>query len=119
MVEKRKHKRVVIQTTISALEISEVSAKKAQPFDIDIFDISVGGIGFHSDRLLPLNSFYNADVRLLNGESFECIIKIVRGFGSRTYTYGSEFISLSPADAYRIELYILLLEHSPEIQQEN
>lgn len=114
MQEKRKHKRVVMETNITAKEISVNNYGNNEPLNIDIFDISMGGIGFHADRLLALDSFYDAKIKLLNGETFSTLIKVVRGFGSDTYTYGAEFVNLSPADAYRIELYILVLENCPE-----
>lgn len=114
MVEKRKHNRVVMNTTISAMSLGEMGAVPDNDyFVIDIFDISMGGIGFHSNRLLPLNSFYDTNITLLNGEKFNCIIKVVRGFGNNIFTYGAEFVSLSPTDAYRIELYSLILSNDP------
>lgn len=114
MIEKRKHNRVVMNTTISAKAVGEKGLVSENDFfDIDIFDISVGGIGFHSSRLLPLNSFYDANIVLLNGEKFNCVIKIVRGFGSNIYTYGAEFVSLSPTDSYRLELYSMIIANDP------
>ncbi len=120
MVERRKHKRVVMNTSISAKSVGEIGVVPSDDyFVIDIFDISAGGIGFHCNRLLPLDSFYDASIELLNGEKFNCTIKVVRGIGTGSYTYGAEFISLPPTDQYRIDIYTLLLENDPNYYQNN
>ena len=109
-MEKRKHKRVIMNITLKAKQISTGESIEILDDDIYVFDISVGGIGFTSKKHYHVNQFFDTNIVLLNGDKFSCVLKIVRSSMSNdTFTYGCEFISLNNTDKSRIETYQSLL----------
>ncbi len=110
-MEKRKHKRIIMNITLKAKKISTLGYPEViTDDDIYVFDISAGGIGFTSKKHYPIDMFFDTTIVLLNGDRFSSVIKIVRSSMSNdTFTYGCEFVSLTDTDRSRIETYQALL----------
>ena len=109
-MEKRKHRRVIMNITLKAKKISAQESTEIIDDDLYVFDISAGGLGFTSKKHYPINQFFDTTIVLLNGDKFSCVIKIVRNSMSNdTFTYGCEFVSLNDTDRVRIETYQALL----------
>ncbi len=109
-MEKRKHKRVIMNITLKAKQISTGESTEIVDDDIYVFDISVGGIGFTSKKHYHIDQFFDTNIVLLNGDKFSSVLKIVRSsMNNDTFTYGCEFINLTDTDRSRIETYQALL----------
>ena len=92
MEEKRKAKRTGIERNIKIKKINnEVEAKEVdgEVFDVEITNISKGGIAFKSEHEFPLDTIFSANIVLWTKETFDTIIKAVRiekdTDGSRIY----------------------------------
>lgn len=81
--------------------------------EVEVINISKGGIAFKTAEFLPLNSYYEAKIVLWTRENFDSIIEIVRmendGTDERN-TYGCKFVGLSPADQFKIDVYQIVNE---------
>lgn len=109
-MEKRKHKRVIMNITLKAKKIGAQEPTQIVDDDLYVFDISTGGIGFTSRNHYRIDQFFDTNIVLLNGDKFSCVIKVVRSSMSNdTFTYGCEFVSLNDTDKSRIETYQTLL----------
>lgn len=116
-VEKRWAKRMGINAKIRLQSIKNNKAiafnLNKDEFDVEVVNISKGGMAFRTAEFLPLNSFYDAQVVLWTKETFEAIIEIVRmenlGDDDNT-TYGCKFIGLGLADQFKIDVYQIVTE---------
>ena len=117
--EKRWAKRMSINAKI---KLQTIKNNKAVAFElnkndieVEVLNISKGGMGFKTAEYLPLNSYYEAKVVLWTRESFVSIIEIVRMENDGTdekNTYGCKFVGLSPADQFKIDVYQIVTETS-------
>ncbi len=115
--EKRKAKRIEINACIRLQSVNNpkfaVITPKTEEFEVDVINISKGGMAFKSDEFLPLNSFYEAKVVLWTKETFDAIIEIIRmesvDDDDRTM-YGCRFVGISAADQFKIEVYQIVSE---------
>ena len=86
-----------------------------EEMEVEVTNISKGGMGFKTEEFLPLNSYYEAKVVLWTRESFDAIIEIVRMENDGTdekNTYGCRFVGLSPAEQFKIDVYQIVSETS-------
>ncbi len=115
--EKRWSKRMGINASIKLQSIRNDKAAAFDPnkeeFEVDVVNISKGGMAFKTAEFLPLNSYYDAKVVLWTKETFDAVLEIVRmeneDAESET-TYGCKFIGLSPADQFKIDVYQIVSE---------
>ena len=64
--------------------------------DIDVVDISKGGIGFKCKQVLPINTYFDATIGLDGKEYFRAIVKIIRIINvDDENIYGAEFVGLA------------------------
>ena len=86
-----------------------------EEMEVEVTNISKGGMGFKTEEFLPLNSYSEAKVVLWTRESFDAIIEIVRMENDGTdekNTYGCRFVGLSPAEQFKIDVYQIVSETS-------
>lgn len=114
--EKRWTKRIGIDAKIKLKSIKNrktVYELNKEEFDVDVINISKGGMAFKTKETLALNSFYDSKVVLWTKETFDAVIEIVRmeNNGEDDYiTYGCKFIGLNPADQFKIDVYQIVSE---------
>lgn len=123
MEEKNTEKRWAKRMSIDAkIKLQTIKNNRAVAFElnkdeieVEVVNISKGGMGFKTSEFLPLNSYYEAKVVLWTRENFDSIIEIVRmendGNDERN-TYGCKFVGLSPADQFKIDVYQIVTETS-------
>ena len=115
--EKRWAKRMGIDAKIRLQSIRNNKMAAFQPkedeIDVDVVNISKGGMAFKSTEFLPLNSYYDTNVVLWTKETFTAVVEIVRMESiedSDATMYGCKFIGLSPADQFKIDVYQIVSE---------
>ena len=115
--EKRWAKRMTINATIKLQTINNDRAVTYEPnrdvFEVEVTNISKGGIGLETREFLPLNSYCGAKIVLWTRETFDATIEVVRMESkddSGMISYGCKFIGLSPADQFKIDVYQIVSE---------
>lgn len=121
MVEKRAEKRWAKRMSIDAnIKLRSIKNNKAAAYnlnedemEVEVINISKGGMAFKTQELLPLNSYYDAKVVLWTKETFNAIIEIIRmenDGSSDDTTYGCKFVGITPADQFKIDVYQIVSE---------
>mgnify|MGYP003302575124 CR=1 FL=1 len=98
MHERRKYERLPIDCRLKVNNLYNGYQKGIDKVDADIevIDISRGGIGFKCNQTLPLNSYFDATIGLDGREYFRAIVKIIRSSSvGNDIIYGAEFIGLA------------------------
>lgn len=114
--EKRWSKRMEINATIKLKTIRNekmLFEPKQEEFEVDVINISKGGMAFRTKELLPLNSYYDAKVILWTKDSFNAVLEIIRMENEDVegdITYGCKFIGLNPAEQFKIDVYEIVNE---------
>lgn len=121
--ERRKANRMNIDVMI---KLNSVQSKgntanlKKEEFDVDVVNISKGGIAFESREGLALNTFYDTTVVLWTKETFKTVIEIVRmeNYGDEKTLYGCRFIGIMPSDQLKIQIYEMVSEMDKKEDEE-
>lgn len=114
--EKRWSKRMDINATIKLKTIRNdrmVFEPNKEEFEVDVINISKGGMAFRTKELLPLNSYYDAKVILWTKDTFDAVLEIIRMENEDVEgetTYGCRFIGLNPAEQFKIDVYEIVNE---------
>ncbi|MBE5935755.1 MAG: PilZ domain-containing protein [Lachnospiraceae bacterium] len=98
MHERRKYERLPIDCRLKVNNLYNGYQKGIDRVDADIevVDISRGGIGFKCNQALPLNCYFDATIGLEGREYFRAIVKIIRcSTHDDDIIYGAEFIGLA------------------------
>ena len=99
MIEKRRSPRVPIRLTLSICDLYKQEVLGIHNLDapINLTDISIHGLGFTSECILPLNYYFNAFFSAEPDLSFTATLKILRCdvLDADHYFYGGEFINLN------------------------
>ena len=108
-IEKRRSRRTDIDVTISLRQLDDkyVTGYSGDTVTVNVINISKDGIAFKSDYEFRLNTYYDTDIRLSNGESFEAVIEVIRmeNLGEIETTYGCRFVGINSEDQFKIEVY--------------
>lgn len=115
--EKRWAKRLVMNARI---KLNSIRSGKVlydvnkEEFEVDVVNISKGGMAFTSSEILPLNSYYDANVVLWNKEAFSAVIEIIRMESEENgqILYGCKFIGLTAAEQFKIDVYQIVSENN-------
>ncbi len=112
MSEKRLAKRMEIDVSIKLnliKNVKDVSKLNKEEFEVDLVNVSEGGIAFRSAEELMLNTFYDTHMVLWDKERFDTVVEIVRmeNTGEEKTLYGCRFIGIKPADQFRITIHEL------------
>lgn len=114
MEEKRKYKRLPLklEITISTLFKQDYEIIPDINEGIIVKDISKAGIGFTCNKELPLNYYFDANIKLADDEHFFSVLKIVRVRKlENEYFIGCEFVGLADILSSRVDIYENELEH--------
>ena len=112
MIEKRRDKRfnVKLELVISSLFRQDNICVENIDAPITVVDISKGGIGFHSQSILPVGYYFNACIQLSPDDSSKLysVVKIIRciDLGHGMKGYGCEFVGRAPVLSYIFEEFI-------------
>ena len=104
--EKRKADRLPIDLILGVSELFKQDNEfiKNVNAPIEVYDISRGGIGFHSESDLPLDYYFNARIQVTDDlhSAFYCVVKIVRRsqIDDKMFAYGCEFVGFPPVLNY-------------------
>lgn len=115
MEEKRRAKRTGIEK-YSKLRIinndREAKDVDGEVFEVQITNISKGGIAFKSEKEFAIDTFFSANVVLWTKETFDTIIKVVRIerdiYGK--YIHGCIFVGIAGDNEARIDVYQIVNE---------
>lgn len=104
MEEKRHNQRTGLQ---SKLMIKRLDTQEAgEEVDIEIVDVSMGGVGFTCPKALEIGAIYESFLEIWTKEVLHTFLEIVRiEKKGDTYFYGSLFVGLPEMDAQRIGVY--------------
>ncbi len=113
--ERRKSNRMDINVII---KLNSVQSKgntehlNKEEIDVDVVNISRGGLAFRSDEKLALNTYYDTTIELWTKEKFQTVIEIVRmeNYGDEKTLYGCRFIGIMPSDQLKIQIYEMVSE---------
>lgn len=109
-MERRRRKRIELKASIQ-MERLDNTKQAENSIPIDIFDVSMDGLGFTTDRKLQLDSIYNVTFEIWTKETLKTIIKLVRSDEKDgIYTYGSSFVGMTDSERFRVEVYQLFQE---------
>ena len=115
--EKRRAKRIEINARIKLHSVSNPKfapiAPKVDEFEVDVVNISKGGMAFKCQEFLRLNSFYEAKVLLWTKETFDALVEIIRMESIEDddcTMYGCRFVGISASDQFKIEVYQIVSE---------
>jgi hypothetical protein len=103
MEERRKNKRMELQSTLS---VKRLDGTEMSDVDIEIIDVSKTGVGFSCNVALEIGAVYESNLRIWTQEVLHAFLEIVRiEKQGNTYIYGAIFIGMPEMDASRIETY--------------
>ena len=106
--EKRTDNRTGLQVRATLKIIQTENGRNLPPFDVEITDVSVSGIGFKSEHQLMIGEMLHGEISLWTKQKMEVIIKIVRAaLEEEGYSYGSLFVGAQCNDSNRIKIYQL------------
>ena len=97
---------------------------KQEEFEVELVNISRGGLAFRSNEKLALNTYYDTTIVLWTKEKFQTVIEIVRmeNYGDEKTLYGCRFIGIMPSDQLKIQIYEMVSEmekNTPESAELN
>lgn len=112
MKEKRNSRRLDLDVIID-LERIDNGNTTVKSITVETIDLSRSGIGFKTQELLELDSFYNVKLQIWTKETINAIIKIVRRMETPDgYHYGAFFIGMTEKTELKIEIYEMLYENN-------
>lgn len=106
--EKRKARRTDVDVTVSLNQLGVNAADRIyNKADVQVVDISKGGIAFKSGYDFKVNSFYDTVITLANGEKLYVVVEILHRDSCENdeYMYGCRFVGIGAEDQFKIEAY--------------
>lgn len=125
--ERRKSNRMDINVKIKLNSVKSNTNTvnlKQEEFEVELVNISRGGLAFRSNEKLALNTYYDTTIVLWTKEKFQTVIEIVRmeNYGDEKTLYGCRFIGIMPSDQLKIQIYEMVSEmekNTPESAELN
>jgi len=125
--ERRKSNRMDINVKIKLNSVKSNANPvnlKQEEFEVELVNISRGGLAFRSNEKLALNTYYDTTIVLWTKEKFHTVIEIVRmeNYGDEKTLYGCRFIGIMPSDQLKIQIYEMVSEmekNTPESAELN
>ena len=125
--ERRKSNRMDINVKIKLNSVKSNANTvnlKQEEFEVELVNISRGGLAFRSHEKLALNTYYDTTIVLWTKEKFQTVIEIVRmeNYGDEKTLYGCRFIGIMPSDQLKIQIYEMVSEmekNTPESAELN
>lgn len=104
MEEKRRSMRMDIDVKITLKEI-DCKESPGKAHEVELINISKGGMAFKCKEELALKGFYDAQIKIWTKEKIHTVIQVVRKVDDNTY--GGKFVGMSATDQFKIEVYEL------------
>ena len=125
--ERRKSNRMDINVKIKLNSVKSNANTvnlKQEEFEVELVNISRGGLAFRSNEKRALNTYYDTTIVLWTKEKFQTVIEIVRmeNYGDEKTLYGCRFIGIMPSDQLKIQIYEMVSEmekNTPESAELN
>ena len=90
------------------LVMKRIDSGMDQKIPVDVIDLSKSGIGFKCEKLLEMNSVYEAELTIWTKEVIHTFINITRFDNSGDdNVYGATFVGMPEADSCKIDIYDL------------
>lgn len=106
--ERRRYERLPVDCKLKVSKLYKQNNERVELVDADInvTDISKGGIGFTSRSVIPVECYFDATIGLDEKEYFRCVVKVVRCMEiDEGFFYGAEFVGLAGFLANKVEKY--------------
>ena len=119
--DKRFSKRMEINAKIKLKSIGSKMAMfelNMDEIEVDVINISKGGMAFKTRERLPLNSFYDVNGVLWTKENIDSVIQIIRMESNEEdsyITYGCKFIGITAADQFKMDVYEIVSDVQTDI----
>jgi D-mannonate dehydratase len=111
MEEKRKHKRLDLDVNVQLERLDQAGITTVKYIHVDVTDLSRSGIGFKSQQLLEIGTYYDAKIQIWTKEVIDIVIQVVRRVDKDGgYQYGGSFIGMTETDALKIDIYQIFNE---------
>lgn len=108
MEDRRKNKRLPmkLELKITSLFRQDNDFIPELNEEIDVINISKAGLGFKCKHELPLDFYFDANIKLTGEKHFFCVLKIVRvEKKEEEYFVGCEFVGLADVLSKSVDLY--------------
>ncbi len=108
MNEKRKNHRLPIDIKLTIESLYKQGENKIENVkdEIQVVDISKGGIAFEVNDDLPLGFYFNSRIIIDEEKNFFSVLKIIRKVEiEEGYHYGCEFVGLANVLSDSIDIY--------------
>lgn len=116
-VERRKYERLPVDCKLKISKLYKQNIERVELIDADInvIDISKGGIGFRSRSVIPVGCYFDATIGLDEKEYFRSVVKVVRCVeDDEGFFYGAEFVGLAGFLAHKVEIYAQKIKEQRE-----
>ena len=116
MQERRRTKRTEMKAELIINRLdTEVGEEGHRSVNIEVFDLSKGGLGFYCTDLLQIGAVYEVNLAIWTKEVLHTFLRVVRiELYGEGFHYGAVFIGLSEVDAGRIGVYQSFNDNSNE-----
>lgn len=104
MEEKRRSRRMDINVRIS-LRAIDADEDERKIYEVDVINISKGGMAFKCEEELCINGFYDTQINIWTKERINTVVQVLRK--NNDHSYGGKFVGMSAADQFKIEVYEL------------
>ena len=115
MDERRRNKRTELN---SRLIMKRLDDGGDQEVEIEVLDVSKGGVGFTCDQPLKIGAVYESYLTIWTKEVIHAFLQVVRIElkGKDEYCYGASFVGMPEIDSKRIEVYQTITENENQEQ---
>ena len=97
MEEKRRSKRMDIDVRINLKSI-DVDEEDGKIYEVDVVNISRGGIAFKCKEELEIDGFYDTQITIWTKEKINTVIQVLRR--NKDDSYGGEVFGMSAAEQF-------------------
>ena len=113
MHDRRRSTRMDLQVTLLLREVGKSASQGV--INVEVFDISQGGIGFNCDFALSTGTTYEADIHIWTGDIIHAFVEVIRCMKSDDgrFKCGGVFIGMPEADWCRIRVYETYQKFTP------
>jgi len=103
MEEKRRSRRIVLD---AVLVMQRIDSGRDDIVPVEILNLSRTGIGFKCDRVLEINSVYEAELTIWTKEIIHTFINVTRlDNAGEENVYGATFVGMTETDVSKIAIY--------------
>ena len=100
--ERRRHKRLDLEVSVELERLDEGGVTTLKYATVNVVDISKSGVGFTSNEVLEVGSFYDVKLQIWTKEVINAVVEIVR----------RSFVGMPETDSLKIEIYQIFNEFS-------